>query len=606
MLCEYSNCYMKSARNYKALYQQCAKESAKKDRLIAVQQSQIMQLADENHALRTVNGDQSAQIKQYQELHAQQQATILGQAEKLSLQQAIITERKAVNASQQKELDKQTKEIRRLDNLRYELMNLKKWIHGIRSEKRPQPNGPDKSTSGDQLSLTMEVDSWGVCKISSRRKIQEHLRVVKTIEPKKRGGRHDFPEGLEEDITIVDAPDKPANAKCIGHVDQRQLACDPMRWYIKVNRRLVYLVPKDEDNLDYKQLVAPLPPHPINKCKVDISVLVLLTIEKFLYHLPVWRQQQRLRQYGIDLPYSTLCYFVNRTCEVLQPLWHLLLKEVVQSRLMSCDETRYRVLDDTKKKGKKSHIGWMWACLNHVQGIVCFLYQKGRGKKDISAVLQGYEGHLMTDAYVAYNKYGKQPGVNHQRCMSHARRYFLYGLDNDAARAGYALDNFFGPLYGIEQECKLLNLDFDAITVKRQTESLPILESMRKWLETELPKTTPRTPIYKAIAYTLNNYSALVKYTEDGMLSIDNNALEGQIRSIAMGRVNHLFAGSHRGGELAAIIYSFMATCKLQKIDPAKWLDDVLRRIPNQPEDKLIELLPQFWKPLQHKKVQEA
>jgi hypothetical protein len=90
------------------------------------------------------------------------------------------------------------------------------------------------------------------------------------------------------------------------------------------------------------------------------------------------------------------------------------------------------------------------------------------------------------------------------------------------------------------------------------------------------------------------------------MLSIDNNILEGQIRSIALGRVNYMFAGSHRGGELAAIIYSFIATCKLQKIDPAKWLDDVLRRMPNQPEDKLIELLPQFWKPLQHKKVQEA
>lgn len=597
---------MKSARNYKALYQQCAKQSAVKDRLIAVQQSQIMQLVDENHALRTVNSDQAEQIKQYQQLQIQQQATILGQAEKLSLQQAIITEQQAVNASQQKELNKCKKEILRLDNLRYELMNLKKWIHGIRSEKRHQADGPDKPTLGDQLRLAMDVDSWGVCKINSRRKIQEHLRVVKTIEPKKRGGRHDFPQGLEEEITIVDAPDKPANAKCIGHVDQRQLACEPMRWYIKVNRRLVYLVPKDQDNLDYKQLVAPLPPHPIDKCKVDISVLVLLTIEKFLYHLPVWRQRQRLRQYGIDLPYSTLCYFVNRTCEVLEPLWHLLLKEIVQSRLMSCDETRYRVLDNTKKKGKKSHIGWMWSCLSPIQGLVCFLYQKGRGKKDISAVLQGYEGHLMTDAYVAYNKYGKQPGVNHQRCMSHARRYFLYSLGNDAVRANYALDNFFGPLYGIEQECKLLNLDFDAITDKRQSESLPILESLREWLETELPKTTPRTPIYKAIAYTLNNFNGLVKYTEDGMLPIDNNILEGQIRSIALGRVNHMFAGSHRGGELAAIIYSFMATCKLQKIDPAKWLDDVLRRIPNQPEDKLIELLPQFWKPLQHAKAQEA
>jgi len=173
-----------------------------------------------------------------------------------------------------------------------------------------------------------------------------------------------------------------------------------MRWYVKVMRRLVYLAPSD-DQLNHKQLIAPLPAHPIPKCKMDISVLVLLTIDKYLYHLPVWRQQQRLRQYGIDLPYSTLCSLVNRTCEVLQPLWNLLLKEIMVSGIMNMDETTYRVLDNTKKKGKKSHIGWMWATMNPVQGIVCFLYQRGRGKKDIHSVLQGYKGHLMTDAYSA-------------------------------------------------------------------------------------------------------------------------------------------------------------------------------------------------------------
>jgi hypothetical protein len=198
LLCGISNCYMKSARNYKALYQQCAKESARKDRVIASQQSQVMQLAGECQTLRAKNADQAATIKQYEELHAQQQATILGQAEKLSLQQTVITDQNDTITSQQTELNKKTKEILRLDNLRYELMNLKKWIHGIRSEKRPQVEGADKPALGDQLSLVMDVDSWGVCKINSRRKIQEHLRVVKTIEPKKRGGRHDFPEGLEE------------------------------------------------------------------------------------------------------------------------------------------------------------------------------------------------------------------------------------------------------------------------------------------------------------------------------------------------------------------------------------------------------------------------
>jgi hypothetical protein len=135
---------------------------------------------------------------------------------------------------------------------------------------------------------------------------------------------------------------------------------------------------------------------------------------------------------------------------------------------------------------------------------------------------------------------------------------------------------------------------------------MPILQAFRRWLEAELPKTISRTPIYKAINYALNRFEALTIYTSDGMLAIDNNQLEGQIRGIAVGRKNYLFAGSHDAGQRAAIIYSLIGTCKLQGIDPAKWLDDVLRRIPDQPEDKLIELLPQFWKPLLQKRAQSA
>lgn len=597
---------MKPAQNYKSLFNSCTKQSAEKDSLIVLLQHQLMQLAGERQTLTAVISDQqgqllhqAAEIQQQRAIIEQQRHTISGQDEKLLQQQTIIQQQDRLIVTQQKELDENKKELFRLDILRYEMANLKKWVYGIKSEKRHEPTSPVKVEAGGQLMLNMEVDSWGVCQIHDRRRVPAHMRILKSTTPKKPGGRHDFPAGLPEEVTIVDAPDKPANARCVGHVDQRQLACDPMRWYIKVNRRLIYLAPVDEDQLNFKQLIAPLPPHPIDKCKMDVSILVMLTIEKFLYHMPVWRQRQRLRYYGIDLPYSTLCSLVNRTCEVLEPLWHLLVKEITTGGLISIDETRYRVLDNTKKQGKKSHIGWMWASMNPVQHIVCFIYQKGRGKQNIKSVLHGYKGFLMSDAYSAYTKYGKQPSVTHQHCLSHARRYFVYALKNDAARAGYALDNFFGPLYEIEQECKLLQLDFDGITLKRQSESLPILQAFGQWLKTELPKTIPRTPIHKAISYAMKNYPGLVQYSADGMLPVDNNDLEGQIRAIALGRHSHLFAGSHRGGELAAIIYSFMATCKLQGIDPSKWLDDVLRRIKDQPEDKLIQLLPQFWKPLQ-------
>lgn len=125
-----------------------------------------------------------------------------------------------------------------------------------------------------------------------------------------------------------------------------------------------------------------------------------------------------------------------------------------------------------------------------------------------------------------------------------------------------------------------------------------MLDGFYIWLTEQLPGVIPNTPIHKAIAYTLHRFKQLRIYVSDGMLEIDNNFTERQIRSIAIGRKNYMFAGSHRAGERAAIIYSLLGTCKLQGIDPHQWLDDILRRLPRQPEDKLTELLPQFWKPL--------
>jgi transposase len=527
--------------NYKALYQESIRQNADKDRLIDLLQAQAAQLVSDRQIKDKTIASQQAQLAEQQtQLNRQdvqltlQQQTILGQDQKLAQQQHIISEQQEIMADQQKKLDQHQKELFRLEDLRHQLRMYKKMLFGIKSEKRHQPTAPVKIQAGGQLSLTMEVDSWGICQINNRRRIPEHMRVTKSTTPKKPGGRHPFPEGLEEEITVVDAPDKPANARYMGYEDQRQLACDPMRWYIKTTRRLIYLAP-DEDELSFRQLIAPLPAHPVPRCKFDISVLVLMVTDKYLYHLPVWRQRQRFLQYGIDLSYSTLCNLTNRICEVLEPLWHLLLKEIIISGLMHLDETTYRVLDDTKKKGKKSHIGWMWAMMNPLQRIVCFLYQPGRGRKDIRAVLQGYKGHLLTDAYVAYTKYGRQPGVIHRHCVSHARRYYVYALENDRQRAGYALDQFFGPLYGIEDECDVLQLNYDEITEKRQSEALPILQALRAWIEEELPKVIPRTPIYKAMFYTLQHYDTLIIYTTDGMLKLDNNLLEGQIRAIALG-----------------------------------------------------------------------
>ncbi len=318
----FSPCCMKqSARhNYKALYQECSRQSADKDRLIALLQAQTTQLASERQTKENIIVTLQAQLAEKQaKLNRQdvqltlQQQTILGQDEKLAQQQRIISEQQEIIADQQKKLDQNQKNLFKLEDLRHQLRLCKKMLFGIKSEKRHQPTDQVKIEVGGQLSLTMEVDSWGVCQINNRRRIPAHMRVTKSTTPQKPGGRHPFPEGLEEEITVIDAPDKPGNARYMGYEDQRQLACDPMRWYIKTTRRRIYLAPY-EDELSFKQLIAPLPPHPIPRCKFDISVLVLMVIDKYLYHLPIWRQRQRFLQYRIDLYYSTLCFLTRRIC----------------------------------------------------------------------------------------------------------------------------------------------------------------------------------------------------------------------------------------------------------------------------------------------------
>ena len=127
---------------------------------------------------------------------------------------------------------------------------------------------------------------------------------------------------------------------------------------------------------------------------------------------------------------------------------------------------------------------------------------------------------------------------------------------------------------------------------------------MEGTIQLELPKVIPFSPIHKAIAYSLHRFKELHVYTTDGMLQADNNFMERLIRPVKVGAKNYLFAGSHRGGQRAAIIYSLLGTCKLQGIDPNTWLEDVLHRITVQPEKKLIELLPQMWKPLTSKQVE--
>lgn len=594
--------------DYKALYQQGVAHGNQQAKVISLLRDDVTKCVKEQQQLgQAVSSLQKTLVKKealivgQQNLIASHEHTIHTLVLKISQQESIIVSQTTLIVEQQKEISQNKKDLSRMAMVKHELKLLKKMIHGRKSEKHyPSAAVSEQNAkASEQLRLNMEVDAVAICSIKNTKWVPARLELIKKTTGKKpHPGRHDWPQGLRQEIIISDPANKPEGYIFVRFEDTIQLACTDMEFYLKVNRRYIYMAPAAAEGT-FKQLIAPLASHPIPRCKADISIMVKLIIDKFIYHLPTWRQQQRFKQYGIELKYNTLCNWINRIADVLEPLYTALLRELKISGYLMMDETTYRVLANEKVKGKKSHIGYLWACSNPIQRILAFSYHKGRGKKEVAHILKGYKGYLQTDGYAGYTQYGRQPGVVHLQCMAHTRRYFVESRSHDLKRSDYALEHFLAPLYRIEQQSRDARLTYDEITEKRQQEATPVLDNFYAWLVEELPKVIPGTPICKAIGYALNRFKELRIYVSDGMLEIDNNYMERQIRSIAVGRKNYLFAGSHRAGERAAIIYSLLGTCKLQGIDPSKWLDDVLRRIVDHPQDKLTQLLPQFWKPLE-------
>ncbi len=524
---------------------------------------------------------QLTQIAELKDANSFQQQTIQQQVQQLNLKEEVIIAMKQSAKEREKLITKQEKQIEKLQLIKHSRKMLAKSMFGRKSEK-----------THDDYEL---VDSSDAENTKEDKQIFSKTWInAKEKEPRKKN--REFDPSIPRETVYIDAQNVPLNAIKVGERVTEQLHFRRVDMYIKRTIRSVYLVPDENEPDKFKNIMAPLPPHPVPKCKADISILVQVLIDKYLYHLPIFRQAARFEQYGVRLPYNTIVDWANRSCEALEELYKLMIKEAIKSGILHCDESPILTIDLSKKKGKKSHRGQMWVLANPVQNFVCFWYGMGRGHKDIKEILEGYTGFLHTDDLKTYKKYGKQKGVKHGKCLTHCRRKFVEAKSNDPTRSRHVLKTFINPLYLIERKCRDENLSYDEITDVRQTHAVPILEAMFEWLAAEKIKVTPRTPIYIAINYLLNMKEEIMLYTTDGMLNIDNNIAERLIRDLAIGRKNFMFAGSHNGAKNAAIIYTFIGSCKLQGINPTDWLTDVFQRISTTPADQLKQLLPQSWK----------
>jgi transposase len=338
------------------------------------------------------------------------------------------------------------------------------------------------------------------------------------------------------------------------------------------------------------------PPQPIEKSTAGAGLLAQVIVGKFADHLPLHRQEKIFERHGADISRQTMCGWLAQCADLLNPLYGSLKEVLFQSKVIGTDDTSVKVLDVKLPFARTGRIWPYYGDKDHP--VIVYDYTATRERAGPEKFLQAYRGYLQADAYGGYDAFFKDParGLIEVGCWAHARRYFHKGLESDPARMGPAL-LLIAQLYRVEKQARPLAAE-DRLRL-RQFQSRPILDKLQDYLQEIQAEILPKSPEGRAVRYTLKNWTALTRYGEDGDLEIDNNATERAIRGVAVGRNNWIFFGSDHGGNTAAVLRSFVASCQRVAVDPFAWLKDVLSRIASHPITRLAELLPHNWAPAQ-------
>ncbi|MBV8398630.1 MAG: IS66 family transposase, partial [Acetobacteraceae bacterium] len=344
------------------------------------------------------------------------------------------------------------------------------------------------------------------------------------------------------------------------------------------------------------------PAQPIPKGLPGPGLLAHLIVSKWVDHLPLHRLERVYERQGLVLSRSTLCDWLAACAQLLQPLYQRLVEVVLQSRVLHTDDTTVKLQDVATHQLSTARL-WVylgdWA---HPYNV--FDFTRTRQRDGPQQFLRTYQGYLQADAFSGYDAlYLPDPQTSQARivevaCNAHARRKFYEARTSDVLRAHTAL-GYYRSLYALERAAAEAELTEEGKRQMRQELALPLWEQFHTWLERQRAEVLPKSPLGEALRYALNNWSALVRYTEAGYLAIDNNAAEREMKRIAIGRKNWLFVGSPRGGQTAAVLVSFTSTCARLGVEPWAYLQDVLGRLPTTPADRLGELLPDRWQAAQ-------
>lgn len=344
----------------------------------------------------------------------------------------------------------------------------------------------------------------------------------------------------------------------------------------------------------------PAPDNVLERSIADVSLLVGLLVDKFQYHLPLYRQHQRIQQAGIMLSRATLTNLSRRAIELLRPIAQAQLDNVLRSKVLAMDETPIKAGKSGKPNAARGKMkqAWFWPLYGDQHEVV-FTYSASRGRQHIENTLKNdFEGTLLSDGYVAYARYTEQcKSVTHAQCWTHTRRQFINAENDEPESVSQAL-SLIRQLYQLETEAADKHLYDEALREHRLSYSKPVVDQLYQWCNEQLQRNdlTPRQPFAQALKYTLNREEALRVFLEDPAVPLDTNHLERALRPIPMGRKNWLFCWTEIGAEHVGVIQSLISTCKLHNINAHTYLTDVLLRISEHPASRVHELTPRVWK----------
>jgi transposase len=379
----------------------------------------------------------------------------------------------------------------------------------------------------------------------------------------------------------------------IGYKDTTRLAQQPGSYVVLIYRRPVV-------RHKIKQTVGtlPAPSAVFEGCYADVSVIAGLMVDKAVYHLPLYRQHQRMLDSGVTLSRATLINWMVKGIELLRPIYQAQFDHIIQSKVLAMDEVPIKA--GRKGKGKMKQT-YFWPIYGE-QDEVAFTWSSSRGLSHAKAQLKGFNGTLLTDGYPVYTKAVAQLNqedqkITHAACWVHMRRNFEKSLTMEPEAAQWALGQI-ALLYQHEKHIREQQLSADETHDYRLTHSEPLVRAFFNELHQlrQNVELLPSNPLSKAIAYATERETQLKVFLANPCVPMDTNHLERALRVIPMGRKNYLFCWSELGAEQLGILQSLMVTCRMQGINPYHYLVDVLQRVALHPASQVEDLTPLNWK----------